>query len=112
MVSRKGDLSVTGKRLNVGLITSGFHDDYSNSVCRGVLAAAEEFDCNLFIFPCRFIDYKVEADSPSDQNLSRQYNTTASYATEKHLDLIIISTGAIFKDPHGSVVQDFFCQLW
>ena len=96
------------KRLNIGLVTSGFHDDYSSSVCRGISAAAEELDCNLFIFPCRFIDYKKESDSVSTQNLSRQYNTTAAYAAASGLDLVIISTGAIFKDPHGKLVQDFF----
>ncbi len=96
------------RRLNIGLITSGFHDDYSNSVCRGVSAAAEELDCNLFIFPCRFIDFKEESDSISLQNLSRHYNTAAGYASAKSLDLIIISTGAIFKDPQCNLVKEFF----
>jgi len=94
------------KRLNIGLVTSGFHDDYSNSVCRGITAAAEEHGCNLFVFPCRFIDYKSEPYS--SQNICRQYNTTSAYASDKNLDFIIVSTGAIFRSPNQDDVRAFF----
>lgn len=105
----RGKVRMTGKRYNIGLITSGFHDEYSSSVYRGVAAAAEELDCNLFIFPCRFIDY--QHDNFSSQDTCLHYSTTTAYASAENLDLLIITTGAVFKDPNEEVIRKFFASF-
>lgn len=81
------------KRYNIGLVVANIEDDFSNSICKGALQAAEELDDNLFIIPVKYLDYFVEEDPL--QQYEYQYNTLLSYAQVRSLDIVLICLGSI-----------------
>lgn len=101
----KGDFLMSERRLNVGLLITCFADDYNSSICKGASLAAEELDCNFFIFPGRLID--EPAKSRSELMDVKNRNTIYSYANENNLDLLIAPIGALFCSTDKEQMLDF-----
>lgn len=80
-------------RYNIGLIVGNVEDDFSNSICKGAIKAAEQLGDNLFILPVKYIDYCVKEDSL--QRYEYQYNTLLSYAQTASLDIILLCLSTI-----------------
>ena len=80
-------------RYNIGLIVGNVEDDFSNSICKGAIKAAEQLGDNLFILPVKYIDYYVKEDSL--QRYEYQYNTLLSYAQVASLDMILLCLSTI-----------------
>ena len=58
----QGEMYMADRRYNIGLIVSNVEDDFSNSICKGAIKAAEDLNDNLFIIPVKYIDYFVKDD--------------------------------------------------
>lgn len=101
----KGDFLMSERRLNVGLIINCFADDYNSSICKGATLAAEELDCNLFIFPGRLID--EPAKSRNELMNVKNCNTVYAYANEKNLDLLIVPIGILFQSTDKEKMLEF-----
>lgn len=80
-------------RYNIGLIVGNVEDDFSNSICKGAIKAAEQLGDNLFILPVKYLDYYVKEDSL--QRYEYQYNTLLSYAQVASLDMILLCLSTI-----------------
>jgi len=48
------------KRKNIALFSTHLEDEYSKTLCKGAMIAAEEMDVNLFIIPGRYFDSNYE----------------------------------------------------
>lgn len=83
------------KRLNIGLIVGNVEDDFSNSICKGAMKAAEEVGDNLFIFPAKYIVEKGAYDSDPKLRYEYQYSVLVSYAKSKSLDVILLCLSSI-----------------
>ena len=81
------------KRITIGLMTTHLDDEFSKSICRGVIACAEDMDANVIILPGRYID-AVYADK-NRTGFEFQYNTIFSYAKMNGIDVIVSLIGAI-----------------
>ncbi|MBO5165806.1 MAG: GGDEF domain-containing protein [Lachnospiraceae bacterium] len=81
------------RRYNIGLIVGNVEDDFSNSICKGAIQAAEELNDNLFIIPVKYIDYFVKDDPLMCYEY--QYNTLLNYARVTSLDIILLCLGTI-----------------
>ncbi|MGN0432034.1 MAG: diguanylate cyclase domain-containing protein [Lachnospiraceae bacterium] len=81
------------RRYNIGLIVSNVEDDFSNSICKGAIKAAEDLNDNLFIIPVKYIDYFVKDDPLMCYEY--QYNTLLNYARVNSLDMILLCLGTI-----------------
>ncbi|MGN1146904.1 MAG: GGDEF domain-containing protein [Lachnospiraceae bacterium] len=84
---------MTEGRYNIGLVVGNVEDDFSNSICKGAIQAAEEMNDNLFILPVKYIDYCLKEDSL--QRYEYQYNTLLSYAQVKSLDIVLLCLSTI-----------------
>lgn len=84
---------MTNKRYNIGLIVGNVEDDFSNSICKGAIQAAEELNDNLFIIPVKYIDYYIKDDP--QMCYEYQYNTLLNYARVSSLDMILLCLGTI-----------------
>ena len=83
------------KRLNIGLIVGNVEDDFSNSICKGAMQAAEETDHNLFIFPAKYLGTKQDFENNPKLRYEYQYNALISYARAKSLDVILLCLSCI-----------------
>lgn len=101
----KGDFLMFERKLNIGLLITCFADDYNSSICKGASLAAEELDCNLFIFPGRLLD--EPAKSRGELMDVKNRNTIYSYATENNLDLLIVPIGALFCSTDAEKMIEF-----
>ncbi len=81
------------RRYNIGLVVGNVEDDFSNSICKGAIQAAEELNDNLFIIPVKYIDYFVKDDPLMCYEY--QYNTLLNYARVTSLDIILLCLGTI-----------------
>lgn len=82
------------KRFTIGLVASNILDPFSNAVSRGAMAAAEELDVNLIIFPAKYFDIDY-VGRELDAVYEYQYNSMVSYAAAGHLDYLIVCIGTI-----------------
>lgn len=81
------------KRYNIGLVVANIEDDFSNSICKGAIQAAEELNDNLFIIPVKYLDY-FDYDDPL-MRYEYQYNTLIDYARSASLDVILLCLSSI-----------------
>ena len=81
------------KRYNIGLVVANIEDDFSNSICKGAIQAAEELNDNLFIIPAKYLDY-CSLDDPL-MRYEYQYNTLITYARAASLDVILLCLSSI-----------------
>ncbi len=81
------------KRYNIGLVVANIEDDFSNSICKGAIQAAEELNDNLFIIPAKYLDY-CSFEDPL-MRYEYQYNTLINYAQAASLDVILLCMSSI-----------------
>ena len=81
------------ERYRVGLLISHLEDDFDNSVCEGVMLAAEHTDVDLFILPGRYID-GIYADKIRTE-YEYQYNTLFDLPVGGDFDLLLVLIGTI-----------------
>lgn len=80
------------KRYNIGLLVANVMDPFSNEVTKGVMAAAEEYDVNLTIFPVKYFDIDW---TTLDSMFEYQYNALLSHAATGQFDYLIVCIGSI-----------------
>ena len=80
------------KRYNIGLVVANITDPFSNAVAKGAMAAAENLDINLTIFPAKYVDYTC---SSTDGTYEYQYNALLSHAATGGFDYIIVAIGTV-----------------
>ncbi len=93
------------KRLNIGLLANDLGDEYCKLVCMGASRAAEEKDCNLFVYSGRFFDAPLL--NKRIDSYAYQYNTVFTYATSAQLDALIVNIGTIDVGDSPEEIQDF-----
>lgn len=82
-----------GKRITVGLLVSGITDAFTESICKGVMRAAEEKDVTIVVFPCKYLDRDLTARK--EIMYEYQYNTLFSFAGKENVDALMISADSI-----------------
>lgn len=81
------------KRKNIALFSTHLEDEYSKTLCKGAMIAAEEMDVNLFIIPGRYFDSNYEDKERTKYKY--QYDTLFSYINSRSVDGLIIMTETI-----------------
>lgn len=81
------------KKITVGLMIHHLDNDYSKSLLKGAVGAAQELDVNLAIFPGRSLNCQLE-DSKFTA-FEYQNNVVYSYASKESLDAVVISAGTV-----------------
>ena len=81
------------ERYKVALLISHLEDEFDNSVCEGVMIAAEHNDVDLVILPGRYID-AVYADKIRTE-YEYQYNTLFDIPMHCKFDLLLVLIGTI-----------------
>lgn len=82
------------KRFNIGILVANIMDTFSNRVSKGAIAAAEELDVNLFVFPMKYLDIDYN-NTAFDMKFEYQYNVLMEYASKAKLDYLIACMGTI-----------------
>lgn len=82
-----------GKQVTVGLLVSGITDAFTESICKGVMRAAEEKDVKIVVFPCKYLDRDLTARK--EIMYEYQYNTMFSFAGKENVDALLISADSI-----------------
>lgn len=81
------------RRMTIGVLVSGITDDFSKSVCSGVLQTAKQMDVNIVVFPGKYVDRDVSYNP--DLMYEYQFNSIFSYARKENVDAIIMAAGSI-----------------
>lgn len=81
------------KKFTVGLLVSGIMDDFSTSVCRGVIKAARKAGIKLVIFPGKYLDR--DFTERKEIWYEYQYNTIFSFVKREKLDAVLVSANSI-----------------
>lgn len=97
-----------GKRLTIGLLVSGITDDFTESICKGVMQRAQEMDVNLVVMPGKYIGRNVEGNP--DLMYEYQHGTILSYATKETVDGIIVAASCIGCMTTAARVQELMRQ--
>ncbi|MGN0641993.1 MAG: diguanylate cyclase [Huintestinicola sp.] len=80
-------------RLTIGFMIHHLDNDYSKTLLKGAVSAAEDSDVNLVIFPGRSLNSQL--DDRKYTAYEYQNNVIYSYASCKSLDALIISAGTL-----------------
>lgn len=85
----------------LGILVSGIMDEYTKSICHGVVRQSQEFNMNTIIFPGKYIERDL-SDNP-ELMYEYQFNTVFSYARPENVDVLICAIGSIcsFTDSDG-----------
>lgn len=97
-----------GKRLTIGLLVSGITDDFTESICKGVIQRAAEMDVNLVVLPGKYIGRNTEGNP--DLMYEYQHGTILSYATKETMDGIIVAASCIGCMTTAKRVQELMHQ--
>lgn len=81
------------KRITVGVLVGGITDEFTESVCKGVMRAAKKEDVNVVVFPCKYLDRDLTGRK--EIMYEYQYNTLLSYARKDNVDALLISADSI-----------------
>ena len=84
---------MTNGRLNIGLFICDIDNEFSNSISKGAIFAANEIDANLIIFPGKHINAVYDESIRTGHEY--QFNTLFSYASNKNLDVLLVSIGTL-----------------
>ena len=82
------------RRFRVGLLTAAITDPFSNMLAKGAVKAAERLDCDLFIFPGKYLGIE-ELYAQADAKYEYQYNALFDHAAVSGLDFMIAAVGTI-----------------
>lgn len=81
------------KRITIGVLVSGIMDDFTESICKGVMNRAIKADVNLVVLPCKYLDRDLTGNK--ELMYEYQYNTLFSYVNKENLDGILVSADSI-----------------
>lgn len=98
-------MAEASKRKNIGFLANDLDDEYCKSLCNGAARAAEELDCNLFVFSGRF--YESTVASKRIGPYAYQYNTCFAYANADTLDALVVSVGTLNVENTPEAVKAF-----
>lgn len=84
------------KRLTIGLLVGNIDDNFSNSVCKGAIDAAEKLDANLVVLPGRYIG--IDYETLYKSRYEYQFNTLFSCVADNNVDVVIAAVGSIAYD--------------
>lgn len=85
---------MNGKRPKIALLAANLIDDFSASISKGAMAAAERLGADLFIFPGKYLCPEIK-DTAFDVTYEYQYNLLFSHAAQGGFDYIIAPVGSI-----------------
>ena len=91
---KKGVNAVSAGRPNIALLAANLIDDFSFSVAKGAMAAAERLGADLFVFPGKYIGLH-DVKAAYDVTYEYQYNVLFQIAAEGGFDYIIAAVGTI-----------------
>ncbi|MGN0666115.1 MAG: diguanylate cyclase [Huintestinicola sp.] len=80
-------------RLTIGFMIHHLDNDYSKALIKGAVAASEDLDANLIIFPGRSLNSQL--NDLQHTVYEYQNNVIYSYASAENLDALVISAGTI-----------------
>ena len=81
------------KKFTIGLLVGGIMDDFTESICKGVMLGAKKADVNLVVLPCKYLDRDLTHNK--ELMYEYQYNTLFSYVKKDNLDAILVSADSI-----------------
>ncbi|MDO4304141.1 MAG: GGDEF domain-containing protein [Bacillota bacterium] len=81
------------KRLTIGVLVSGIMDDFTVSICRGVMQSAKAANVNTVVFSGKYLDRDLSQNS--ELMYEYQFNTMFSYAKKDNLDALLIAADCI-----------------
>ncbi len=81
------------KRLTVGVLVSGIMDDFTVSICRGVMQAAKASDVNVVVLSGKYLDRDLSQNI--ELMYEYQFNTIFSYAKKDNLDALVVAADCI-----------------
>ena len=81
------------KKITLGLLVGGILDDYTVSVCRGVVRKANSMGMQTVVFPGKYI--KRNLSNNPELMYEYQFNTIFSYAKKTNVDALICAIGSI-----------------
>lgn len=98
-----------GKRLTIGLLVSGISEQFTESICKGVMHSAREADVNLVVLPGKYIDRDLTVSR--EIMYEYQYNTVFEYAKADNIDAVIVVADIIgcfaSKEKIGRFLEKF-----
>lgn len=83
------------RRYNIGLVVGNVEDEFSNSICKGAMRAAELLDDNLFIIPAKYLGRVEGSEDDPAQKYEYQFNFLIQYAQKAKLDLVLVAISTI-----------------
>ena len=99
-------MNTSENRFNIGLVVGNIEDDFSNSICKGAMQAAEDLDMNLFILPAKYLVSSNQQDEDPRLRYEYQYNVLISYARLHSLDAVLILLSSIaIKTTHEKALE-------
>ncbi|MBO4997865.1 MAG: GGDEF domain-containing protein [Lachnospira sp.] len=98
-----------GKRMNIALFMGMIENDFSYSICEGVMMGAKSIDANLFILPAGIIN--AVYDDEQSNYYRYQYNTLYSFANMPSLDAILIEYGTVTSFLNEEEQKEFLSQF-
>ncbi len=81
------------KRLTIGVLVSGIMDDFTVSICRGVMQSAKAANVNTVVLSGKYLDRDLSQNS--ELMYEYQFNTIFSYAKKDNLDALLIAADCI-----------------
>lgn len=81
------------KKYTIGLLVSGIMDQFTETVCKGVMHEARKANANVVVFPCKYLDRDLT--ERKEITYEYQYNTLFSFARTDNLDGLLISADSI-----------------
>lgn len=81
------------KRLTIGVLVSGIMDDFTVSICRGVMQAAKAAGVNVVVLSGKYLDRDLSENR--DLMYEYQFNTIFSYAKKDNLDALLVAADCI-----------------
>lgn len=92
-------------RKNIGFLANDLDDEYCKSLCAGAARAAEELDCNLYVYSGRYFDAGIASQRMGPYTF--QYNTVFGYATSEQVDALIVCIGTLDVGESRREIQRF-----
>jgi len=86
-------MAKNNKRLTIGVLVSGIMDDFTVSICRGVMQSARAADVNVVALSGKYLDRDLSQNS--ELMYEYQFNTIFSYAKKDNLDALLIAADCI-----------------
>lgn len=83
------------RRTTIGLLVANVEDDFSNSICKGAMAAAEDHDADLIIIPGKYFNNNNNYKYDDKVKYEYQYNMLFYFGDNLHIDVLTGCIGSI-----------------